>query len=65
MKARGPYSRGCKPFLVSMEIGVEVQLPDSLKYCSVKSMATRLFNDYGCRFKFCKREGKVFVTRLS
>ena len=64
MKARGPYSRGCKPFLVSMEIGVEVQLPDSLKYCSVKSVATRLFNDYGCRFKFCKREGNVFVTRL-
>lgn len=65
MKAKGPYSRGCKPFLVSMAIGVEVELPDSLKYCSVKSVATRLCNDYGCRYKFRTEEGKVFVTRLS
>lgn len=65
MKAKGPYSRGCKPFLVSMAIGVEVELPDSLKYCSVKSVATRIFNDFGCRYTFRRQDGKIFVTRLS
>lgn len=65
MKASGPYSRGCKPFLVDMSVGVEVALPDNLKYCSVRSIATRIYNDFGCRFKFKTRKGVVYVTRIS
>lgn len=65
MKAGGSYSRGCKPFLVSMEVGVEAEMPACLKYYSVKSVATRIYNDFGCRFTFKQREGKVFVKRLS
>lgn len=65
MKERGPYSRGCKPFLVSIQVGVEAEMPSDLKYYSVKSVATRIYNDFGCRFTFKQIEGKVFVKRLS
>lgn len=65
MKTRGPYSRGCKPFLVNMEVGVEAVMPADLKYYSVKSVATRIYNDFGCRFTFRQKEGKVYVKRLS
>lgn len=65
MKERGPYSRGCKPFLVSIEVGFEAEVPCFLKYYSVKSVATRIYNDFGCRYTFRKRDGKVYVKRLS
>lgn len=65
MKARNPYSTGCKPFLVNIDVGVEVEVPSKLKYYSVKSVATRIYNDYGCRFTFSQREGKKYVKRLS
>lgn len=65
MKTRNPYSRGCKLFLVNMKVGAEAMMPADLKYYSVKSVATRIFNDYGCRYTFRKNEGKVLVKRLS
>lgn len=65
MKARRTYSRGCKPFLVSMEVGVEAEMPGHLKYYSVKSVATRIYNDFGCRFTFKQKEGRILVKRLS
>lgn len=65
MKPRNPYSTGCKPFLVNIEVGVEVEIPDSLKYYSVKSVATRIYNDFGCRFTFRQQGNKRFVKRLS
>lgn len=65
MKARGSYSRGCKPFLVSMEVGVEAEIPSNLKCYSLKSVASRIYSDYGCRYTFSKLEGKMYVKRLS
>lgn len=63
--ARSPYSTGCKSFLANIKIGVEVEVPEALKYYSIKSVATRISKDYGCRFTFYKREGKKYVKRLS
>ena len=65
MKEKKLYAKGCKPFLVNMAIGVEEELPSNLKYCSLKSLATRLFNDFGCRYVFRRKEGRVYVTRIS
>jgi hypothetical protein len=65
MKARNPYSTGCKLFLVHIDVGVEVEVPQELKYYSVKSVATRIYNDFGCRFTFRQKEGKKYVKRLS
>lgn len=45
--------------------GVEVEVPHELKYYSVKSVATRIYNDFGCRFTFRQKEGKKYVKRLS
>lgn len=59
------YSTGCKPFLVNMEVGVEAEVPARLKYHSMKSVATRIYRDFGCRFVFRQREGKVYVKRVS
>lgn len=65
MSMKGLYSVGCKPFLVSLEVGVEVMVPVNLKYGSMRSVATRIYNDYGCRFTFKQKDGKVTVKRLS
>lgn len=61
----GHYSVGCKPFLVSLQIGAEAELPSHLNYASVKVVANRIYNDYGCRFTFRQADGKVIVKRLS
>lgn len=65
MKTRNPYLTGCKCFLANLEIGVEVELPDRLRYYSVKSVASRIYNDFGSRFTFRQCNGKVMVKRLS
>ena len=65
MRATNPYSTGCKTFLVNIEVGVEVEVPNELKYYSMKSVATRIYNDYGCRFTFRQSGGKKYVKRLS
>lgn len=65
MNKRLPYELGCKPFLVNMSVGDELQMPERLKYYSMKSVATRIFRDFGCRYSFRQQDGKVYVRRLS
>ena len=64
MSVRNPYSRGCKTFLVEVEVGETVEVPRRLKYTSLKSIACRLYVDYGCKYKFFHHDYKLYVTRL-
>lgn len=62
---RLPYYVGCKPFLASMNIGEELQVPEGFKYYSMKSVASRIYKDYGCRYSFRQHGGNIYVRRLS
>ena len=59
------YAMGCKPFLVSIGVGEEKEIPQTLKYHSIKSIISRMRDDYGCVFK-CRSNGvKKYVKRMS
>ena len=57
--------RGCKDFLSMIEIGEEVEVPDTLKYKSVREVACHLYNEYGCQFTFRTENGRHYAKRLS
>ena len=64
-RKRRPYKLGVKRFLVSMEVGERKPLnEDELRYGSLRSVASRLYADYGCKFTFRKVDGIRMVERL-
>lgn len=64
MEARR-YSTGCKSFLVGLNVGEEKVMPPTLKFHSVKSIASRMYYSFGCIFRCTKREGVNYVKRLA
>lgn len=59
------YAKGCKSFLANLEPGKETEIPGHFKYCSVKSIASRMCYDFGIRI-VCKTVGeKKYVKLLS
>lgn len=65
MNKRNPYKWGVKDFLASIEKEQEVEVPDSLCYESVKSVACHLNAEYGCKFLFRTEKGKHYAKRVS
>lgn len=64
-RKRRPYKMGVKRFLVSLEVGERKPLnEDELRYGSLRSVASRLYADYGCKFTFRKVDGIRMVERL-
>ena len=61
---RQPYIRGCKDFLTEVEVGTEVEVPEGLRYTSVRSVACRLWYEYGCQFTFRTHDGKHYAKRI-
>lgn len=59
------YVTGCKAFLVGIEIGQEIVLPNIMNYDSIRNIVCRLKKDFGCVFK-CRASGeKKYVRRIS
>ena len=64
MNRRSPYLRGCKDFLSTIKIGEEVEVPEALRYKSVREVACHLNLEYGCQFTFRTHEGKHYAKRI-
>lgn len=63
VKRRGPYQKGGKEYLSSFEVGEVREFDYSLKWNSLRGIASHMAKDYGCRFSFRTIKGKRFITR--
>jgi hypothetical protein len=64
-RKRRPYKMGVKRFLTSIDVGEQKPLnEEELRYGSLRSAASRLFADYGCKFSFKKVNGVRMVKRI-
>jgi hypothetical protein len=64
-RKRRPYKMGVKRFLTSINVGEQKPInEEKLRYGSLRSVASRLYVDYGCKFTFRKVGGIRMVERL-
>ena len=56
-----PYQKGLKQYLASFEIG-ETRQTRELKYGSLRTTASRLSSDFGCKFTFSLRKDDNTLT---
>ena len=61
---RSPYKRGAKEYLTSFKVGETKKYDGRFRYQSLRSIATRLKNDFGCAFVFSTTYEGKYITRV-
>lgn len=61
---RQPYRWGAKNYLSGFRVGETREFQEDYRWDSLRSIASRMKEDFGCVFSLCVRDGKKFITRL-
>ena len=63
-KKRNPYRRGAKAYLASFDVGEKREYKETFCWENLRSIASRMKSDFGCKFTFCKDGVTKYITRL-
>ena len=63
MEKRKPYKWGVKAFLANVAIGETVEVPTLFRESSVRSIACKIFADFGAKYSFRHENRRLYVTR--
>lgn len=63
-KKRNPYRRGAKAYLASFNVGETRQFQHDYNWESLRSIATMIKADFGCRYVFSTTGSTRHITRI-
>lgn len=63
-KKRSPYIRGAKDYLTSFEVGEARVYDGKFRIHSMRCLAARLTQDYGCKYTFRLEDGVRVIRRI-